>query len=211
MVRLGRPVHRSRGGRQLPHPKVQYADISLDTTVTVEIIEKQKYAKSTIKRDSQGGGYGVQFQLGDSVPHLLNRAVVEIAHTFARDLDRFAVTLPMWRVLAALLAEGEQRLGDLARATSIELSTLSRIAATMDAKGLIRRRRSGQDARAVLTALTEEGRRVAEAIIPLARHAETSATAGMSDEEVRVLKALLQRLYGNVAGNGHLPGGGSRQ
>lgn len=141
----------------------------------------------------------MRFQLGDYVPHLLTRAGISISHNFSRQLDQFGITLPMWRVMAALLDEGEQRLGDLARLTAIELSTLSRIAASMEAKGLVTRRRSGQDARAVLVALTPEGRRSAETIVPHALDSESAAVAGMSDEEVRTLKHLLQRLYGNLA------------
>lgn len=142
----------------------------------------------------------MRFQLGDYVPYLLSRAGITLSHNFSREIDRFGVTLPMWRAMSALLDEGEQRLGDLARITAIELSTLSRIAAAMEAKQLVTRRRSGQDARAVLIALSDEGRRIAEAIVPHALDYETSAVAGMSDEEVQTLKGLLQRLYGNVAG-----------
>lgn len=142
----------------------------------------------------------MRFQLGDYVPYLLSRAGITLSHNFSRELDRFGVTLPMWRVMSALLDEGEQRLGDLARITAIELSTLSRIAAAMEAKGLVTRRRSGQDARAVLIALTSDGHRTSEAIVPHALDYETTAVAGMSDEEVQTLKGLLQRLYGNLAG-----------
>ncbi|CAA7623947.1 MarR family winged helix-turn-helix transcriptional regulator [Magnetospirillum sp. UT-4] len=151
----------------------------------------------------------MRFQLGDYVPYLLSRAGVSLAHNLSRELDRFGITLPMWRVMAALLDEGEQRLGDLARLTAIELSTLSRIAASMEAKALVTRRRSGQDARAVLVALTAEGRRMAEGIVPHALHSESEAIAGMSEEEVRTLKGLLQRLYGNVAGEAGFERAGS--
>lgn len=106
--------------------------------------------------------------------------------------------------MSALLEQGEQRLGDLARLTAIELSTLSRIAAAMEGRNLVTRRRSGQDARAVLIALTADGRRKAESIIPYALDWETNAVAGMSDDEVRLLKGLLQRLYGNVSGDEQL-------
>lgn len=143
----------------------------------------------------------MQFQLGNYVPYLLSRAGVSLATSFSRELDQFGITLPMWRVMAALLDEGEQRLGDLARLTAIELSTLSRIAATMEAKGLVSRRRSGKDARAVLVGLTADGRRRTEAIVPRALECENSAIAGMTEDEVRTLKGLLHRLYGNVAGS----------
>ena len=147
----------------------------------------------------------VRFQLGEYVPYLVNRAGVSIANTFSRELERFGITLPMWRVLSALLDDGEQRLGELSRLTAIELSTLSRITATMDRAGLVTRRRSGEDARAVLIRLSKEGLRIAEAIVPRALHWESAAIAGMSDEEVRTLKGLLQRLYGNVEGHGPQP------
>jgi len=142
----------------------------------------------------------VRFQLGDYVPYLVNRAGVSISNTFSRELERFGITLPMWRVMAALLDEGEQRLGDLSRLTAIELSTLSRITAAMDRAGLVLRRRSGEDARAVLIALSKEGSRMAESIVPRALHWESAAIAGMSEDEVRTLKGLLQRIYGNVEG-----------
>lgn len=142
----------------------------------------------------------MRFHLGEYVPYLLSRAGVQLANSFARQLDQFGITLPMWRVMAALLDEGEQRLGDLARLTAIELSTLSRIAASMEEKGLVTRRRSGEDARAVLIALTPGGRSKTETIVPRALDLESMAVAGMSDEPVRVLKGLLQTLYGNVSG-----------
>lgn len=144
----------------------------------------------------------MRLQLGDLVPHLLNRAGVTLAHSFSRELDRFGISLPMWRVMAALLEDGEQRLGDLARITSIELSTLSRIAAAMQGRGLVTRRRSGQDARAVLVALTPEGREQAETIVPLAVDWENAAVAGMSEDEVRTLKGLLHRMCGNMVADG---------
>lgn len=142
----------------------------------------------------------VRFRLGDYVPYLLSRAGVSLANNVSRELDQFGVSLPMWRVMAALLDEGEQRLGDLARLTAIELSTLSRIAAAMEARNLVTRRRSGQDARAVIIALTPDGRRKTEAIVPRALDWESMAVTGMSDQEIQVLKTLLHRLYGNVAG-----------
>lgn len=142
----------------------------------------------------------MRFQLGDYVPYLVNRAGVSFSNTFSRELDRFGITLPMWRVMAALLDEGEQRLGDLSRITAIELSTLSRITASMDRAGLVNRRRSGEDARAVLITLSKDGRRMAEAIVPKALQWESAAIAGMSEDEVKTLKGLLQRIYGNVEG-----------
>lgn len=164
-------------------------------------------SKNTSRQRTVWEDQNVKFRLGEYVPYLLSRAGVSLANNVSRELDGFGVSLPMWRVMAALLDEGEQRLGDLARLTAIELSTLSRIAAAMEARNLVTRRRSGQDARAVIIALTAEGRAKTESIVPRALDWESMAVAGMSEDEVRVLKGLLHRLYGNVAGPDPLSGG----
>ena len=59
------------------------------------------------------------FALADFVPYLLNRAGVRIGLAFARDIEPLGVTLPMWRVMAALWESGDRRLGDIAARTSI--------------------------------------------------------------------------------------------
>ena len=51
------------------------------------------------------------FALADFVPYLLNRAGVRIGLAFARDIEPLGVTLPMWRVMAALWESGDGRLG----------------------------------------------------------------------------------------------------
>jgi hypothetical protein len=46
------------------------------------------------------------FALADFVPYLLNRAGVRIGLAFARDIEPLGVTLPLWRVMAALWEKG---------------------------------------------------------------------------------------------------------
>ncbi|MGE5502837.1 MAG: MarR family winged helix-turn-helix transcriptional regulator [Actinomycetota bacterium] len=121
-----------------------------------------------------------------------------MAQAFTADLERFSISLPMWRVLAALLGEREMRLGDLARRTSIEMSTLSRISVAMEERGLIVRRRSGRDARAVLASLTPAGLEMVETIVPLAQERERRAVSGLSADEISQLKAMLVRIHANV-------------
>ena len=75
-----------------------------------------------------------------SLPYLLARLGVRMGELFARELKRDALTLPMYRVLAFLAEEnGVRRLGDLADLTVMEMSTLSRLVATMQRDGLVTR------------------------------------------------------------------------
>ena len=64
------------------------------------------------------------YRLTNSFPYLLNRVGVQMGELFSRRIAGYGVTLPMYRVMAAL-GTGDQRLGDLAVMTTIEISTLS--------------------------------------------------------------------------------------
>jgi DNA-binding MarR family transcriptional regulator len=138
--------------------------------------------------------------LGDYLPYLLNRAGTRIAGAFSAVVRDYGVTLPMWRVLAALNDRGEgMRIGHLSECTSIEISTLSRVVDGLERKGLVRRRRSADDARAVRVEPTAAGTALTARIVPVARHYEDAALAGFSEAEARQIKALLVRLYDNMA------------
>lgn len=138
------------------------------------------------------------FDLADFVPYLLNRAGVKIGLAFARDIESFDVTLPMWRVMVALWENGDQRLGDLAERTSIDISTLSRLLLNLQRQRIIVRRRSGTDGRALSVNLTDKGRATTEKIIPIARHYEEVAIRGLDTADLERLKRMLVKLYSNI-------------
>lgn len=139
------------------------------------------------------------FDLTKYLPYLVNRSGVRIATAFGEVLRGHAITLPMWRVLAALDHADGQRISDLAALTSIDVSTLSRILDAMQEKGLIERRRgNGGDARVVTVHETEAGHALTAKIIPHARHYEDVALRGFTAEEEQALKAMLVRVYRNI-------------
>ena len=140
------------------------------------------------------------FDLTRYLPYLINRTGVRIATAFGEVLRRHAITLQMWRVLAALDHADGQRVSDLAALTSIDVSTLSRIIDAMQEKRLVTRRRAnGDDARVVTVHATHAGHALTGKIIPLARHYEAVALRGFTAEEEAAMKAMLVRVYGNIA------------
>ena len=69
-----------------------------------------------------------QLELADFFPYLINRVGFALVAGFTGDaLDRHHLSIAMWRVLAALSNNGQQRQIDLADMTSIDVSTLSRL------------------------------------------------------------------------------------
>jgi len=138
------------------------------------------------------------FTLADFVPYLLNRAGVRIGVVFAREIEPLGVSLPMWRVMAVLWENDDQRLGDIAEHTSIDISTLSRLLVTLQRKQFIVRRRSGTDGRALSVSLTDKGRAITERIIPIASHYEDVAIRGINSGDLRRLKRMLVMLFSNI-------------
>jgi DNA-binding MarR family transcriptional regulator len=135
------------------------------------------------------------YRLTNSFPYLLNRVGVRMGELFSRRIAGYGVTLPMYRVMAALWETGDQRLGDLAAVTTIELSTLSRLVGTMKRRGLVTRTRLRDNARTVAINLTAKGKLLVEELIPLAMHFEEVAVREFSAKETADLKAALQAIY----------------
>jgi DNA-binding MarR family transcriptional regulator len=140
------------------------------------------------------------FDLAGYVPYLLNRAGSRIAEAFGEVTKREGLSLGMWRVLAALDACEPQTVTELARATAIEVSTLSRMLEQMERKLLVRRERGFGDKRAVMVFASGYGRLLTERLVPVALAFEAAATAGFNDAEKATLQGLLRRLYDNLDG-----------
>jgi DNA-binding MarR family transcriptional regulator len=135
------------------------------------------------------------YRLSNSFPYLLNRVGVRIGELFSQRLKAYGMTLPMYRVLASLWEQPNQRLGDLSAMTKIEISTLSRLVGTLTRKGLVSRRRLQGNARTVAINLTTKGRGLTEELIPIAIHFADVAVRNRTPEEVEFIKRALADAY----------------
>ncbi|MPZ55062.1 MAG: MarR family transcriptional regulator [Rhizobiales bacterium] len=143
----------------------------------------------------------LRLDLDDYLPYLVHRVGSALAARFtAETLARHDLSIAMWRVLAALSANGEQRQIDLAAMTSIDVSTLSRLVTRLVRRRLAIRRRSKSNSREVVVQLSPAGRALVERLIPVARNLEDTAIAGVSRKDLAVAKRLLRRMHGNMAG-----------
>ncbi|WP_158226480.1 MarR family transcriptional regulator [Bradyrhizobium sp. UFLA03-84] len=139
------------------------------------------------------------YRFSNSLPYLLARLGVRMGDLFVRVIRHEKLTLPMYRVLAALSEQGHPlRLGEIAELTSADVSTLSRIVAEMSRAGLLTRDRPENDQRSLQVALTPEGAELASRLMPIAQHYEEVATGAMSAKEAAELKRVLVELYKNL-------------
>ena len=133
-----------------------------------------------------------RLELDEHLPFLMNRAGNLVIQLFSRDLASFDLTVPMWRVLAVLEEQGAQRLTDLAVLTSIEVSTLSRLVASMEARGFLTRDIAPESRREVVIAISPAGSGVLSQVVPIALDYETHLLAGVTPEDLAATKRTLR-------------------
>lgn len=137
--------------------------------------------------------------LGDYLPYLVNRVGSIVAEQFGDEaLAPHRLSIAMWRVMAVLASTGGQRQIDLADLTSIDASTLSRLVSRLVRMGLVTRTRSASSNREVDVKLSAKGGALVARLIPLAREFEAEAIAGLSAEELAVVKRCLRQMYANM-------------
>ena len=106
---------------------------------------------------------------------------------------------PVWLILNALRHGEWTAQLDLARALGIESPTLTRHLDNLEQNGLVVRRQSEADRRAVRVELTEAGeeayQRMLAAVIAFNRRLQ----AGIGRDELQQLEGLLDRLAANVS------------
>jgi MarR family transcriptional regulator, organic hydroperoxide resistance regulator len=135
------------------------------------------------------------YKLTGSVPYLLNRVGVRMGELFSRHIAAYGVTLPMYRVMAALWEVPNQRLNDLSVMTTVEISTLSRLIGTMEKMKLVSRSRLENNARTVAINLTKGGNKLVTELMPIAQHFEEVAVSNLSPTTLKVLKKTLGDIY----------------
>lgn len=136
-----------------------------------------------------------EFHLEQFLPYLVHRVGSRLADGFGDRFAKAGVSLQEWRVIAVLYEYGPQAMGDIARRTSINASTMTRLIGAMEKRGLVKRERPVANQRSVFVRLLEDGRRTVEDIIPDVIAYEADLSACFSEAELGTLKSLLAKMF----------------
>jgi MarR family transcriptional regulator, 2-MHQ and catechol-resistance regulon repressor len=125
----------------------------------------------------------------------LVRAESRLTRRLAADLERRGISATGYALLVLLRSAGgtlelrlaRQRLG-LSRANATEIS------GTLEAGGLVERRRSNRDRRAVVVSLTAEGRRLVDETFPGHARRVRDVFTSLDENEKRELTRLCRKL-----------------
>jgi DNA-binding MarR family transcriptional regulator len=140
--------------------------------------------------DPAGSHY--PFYLLYQVGNRAQRVVDEIA-------ESAGVSGSKWRALAIVNRLGACTMNELAEFTAIDRTTLTRSVDSLVAQGWVTRGADANDRRVVRVQLTDAGREVFRRVRGDMRDYNRWLLDGLSDEDQRQLRALLQRLLRRTA------------
>jgi DNA-binding MarR family transcriptional regulator len=147
------------------------------------------------------------FKLEEFLPYQLSVTASRVSRLFAkRYADEFGLSISEWRVLAVVGRFGTASPSMVSEWAAMDKVKVSRAAATLVARGLLKQTQDPADGRARLLRLTRKGTTVHQGAIPLARELEAQLSEGLTRSEWSGLQKALLRLTSHVDAMG-VPGG----
>lgn len=140
-------------------------------------------------------GTPTEFHLEQFLPYLVHRVGSNLAEGFDEGFAEADVSLPEWRALSILYEYGPQTMGDIARRTNINASTMTRLVGQMENRDLVKRERPVANQRTVFVRILGDGRKKVEFLIPRVLDYEQDLTACFSAGELQTLKGLLVKFF----------------
>ncbi len=135
------------------------------------------------------------FRLEDFLPYRLAVAAESVSHLMLRQhLARSDLAMPEWRLLAAVGRFGVLSPTAAGERTSMDKVKVSRAAASLVARGLMRQGADPDDGRGRLLRLTRKGSTVFSGVASTASDIETALASGLTRTEWNALHKALSKL-----------------
>jgi DNA-binding MarR family transcriptional regulator len=142
------------------------------------------------------------FHLEQFLPYLVHRVGANLAEGFDDGFAEAGVSLPEWRALSILYEYGPQTMGDIARQTNINASTMTRLVGQMEKRELVKRERLVANQRTVFVRILADGREKVEFLIPRVLDYEQELSGCFSAAELQTLKSLLAKFFHSLTDEG---------
>jgi DNA-binding MarR family transcriptional regulator len=144
---------------------------------------------------------GTAFRLEDFLPYRLSVTSNRVQRLFARHYAQaYGLSIPEWRVLAIVGRFDTLSPSAVGEHSAMDKVKVSRAAASLVARGLLRQNQDPLDGRGRLLRLTRRGMTVYEGMVPLACALERQLAEGLSRAEWNTLLKLLEKLSTHIRG-----------
>ena len=137
------------------------------------------------------------YPVGTSVGYLVSQLRDSMRRRIDARMSDHGLTFAQWAPLLHIATGRGRTAAELAQVLSIDSGAMTRMLLRLEAKGLIRRRRSIQDRRLVQLELTPEGERSAANVPAVLAEVNNAHLKGFTPEEFETLQRLLRRMIDN--------------
>jgi len=134
----------------------------------------------------------------EMLPYLLSRVSARTNQLWVRQLRDHGLTIGRWQVLNVLSTYDGSRIGTIADLSGGEQPAVSRVIDQMERDGLVKRRPSLNDSRAVEVWITQRGREIYAELMPEAKAFVARMLRTLSDTESKQMNDLLERLFSDL-------------
>jgi DNA-binding MarR family transcriptional regulator len=145
--------------------------------------------------DADEGSRDGGFRLEDFLPFRLSVAADSVSHLIARHhLAQSGLAMSEWRLLAAVGRYGVLSPTSAGERTAMDKVKVSRAAASLVARGLLRQTQDPDDGRGRLLRLTRKGSVIYTSVAPTAQDIEAALAPGLTKAEWSALHKALGKL-----------------
>ena len=135
----------------------------------------------------------------DNVLALIHVLSLQIGRAFhARIATEFDITIAEWRVLLSLSQRTGATANEIADIWAMKKMPVSRAVRRLERMHRITRRVKPEDRRSYALAMTEDGKRVFERVVPAANARYREITSAATRDELVVLSRILTKLVGQA-------------
>jgi DNA-binding MarR family transcriptional regulator len=139
------------------------------------------------------------FRLEDFLPYRLSVTTNRVSRLFARRYNQaFGLSIPEWRVMAVVGRFGTLSPSAVGERTAMDKVKVSRAAAGLVTRGLLKQTQDPADGRGRRLQLTRKGATMHQRIVPMARDLESTLAEGLSRADWAALNRAIDRLNTHV-------------
>lgn len=136
--------------------------------------------------------------LDDSFGFILNNTGRRITQLLNLRLQPYDITIEQFSLLHRLTEQDGISQKDLSKRVGKDQTNVTRILDQLERKGLAKRMPNQEDRRSFLAFVTEEGRSLAELLVPIESEVIQQILDGFSDSDVLQLKRMLWQIEENA-------------
>lgn len=140
----------------------------------------------------------MSYNLSESIGFMLNRAQARVRNLFIQRLKEYNITPEQWILFSKISEEEGISPTDLSYITIRDKPYTTRLLDGLEERGAIIREVSPNDKRSSLIFLTKQGAQLKKEILPVVSELNDWITKTMNEEEIKLLKGLLNKLYEHI-------------